>query len=75
VLPLVTQRENLPVNLTKNNIQRSDYRDNIRHQVTKAKISQCLKIDQRRWSYTHAPRLCGAIGHEVATDLAFRSFD
>jgi hypothetical protein len=34
-----------PVDLAQNNIQRSDYRNHVRHQMPETKLSQGLEID------------------------------
>src|SRR2546425_8216696 len=65
----------LPVNLPQYDIQRTNYRHHICHQVANAHLPQGLQVDHRRRSHAYAPWLSCAVGDQIASDLALWPFN
>src|SRR5690349_10020272 len=59
---LTASRLFLPINFTQHNVQRSNNRHHIRHQVSDAKSLQRLQVHKARRAHAHTPGLLRSIG-------------
>src|SRR5688572_2939944 len=70
-----TKHKALPINLSQNDIQRSNNRHNVRHHFTFRHHRQRGKIHKARPAEMHAARSWSTVRFHINTQLAFRGLD